>query len=93
MVEGLAFARRLGIRAVMVEGDTQLTFDSFEQNEQDLSHTGLVLADAYKTHYVPRDCNFVANKLAKLAKVWNDQKWLDEAPRCFQDILLLDYSD
>ena len=73
MFEGLDFAKRLGIRVVMVERDAQQIFCSFEKNEQDLSHTRLILVDAYglasrflffKAHYIPRNCNSIADGLA-----------------------------
>ena len=100
VLEGLDFAGRLGLRNFIVEGNAQLIFHSFDQNVQDLSYIGLILTYAYglasrfnffKAHYVPRYCNAVADKVARLAKDWDDHEWINEVPRCIQDVLTLNY--
>ena len=75
--EGLQLAVNVGIRALILEGDAQTVMDNFGPGSDDLSHNGFILIEAYKislglkyfkAQYVPRNCNTVANRLAKLAK-------------------------
>ena len=46
--EGLSLAKDLGNRVVILEGDAKIMLDSFECSLVDLSHTGLILAYAYR---------------------------------------------
>ena len=80
--EGLEFAFGLGIRAIILEGDAKLILDSFKESSVDWSHNGTILAAAcslaskfnfFKANFVPRRCNKVANRLAGLTNVWDNQ--------------------
>ena len=41
------FAKDLSLNSIILEGDAKNVFDSFESSEEDLSPTGIILADAY----------------------------------------------
>lgn len=84
---------------MILEGDAKTLLDNFESSSEDLSHDGLILVEAYsvafcfnsfKTHFIPRSCNIMANKLTKLAKDRNYQAWTIEALHCIRDILGLE---
>ena len=75
--EGMHLAVELGIRALILEVNSQLIIESFESNFNDLSYNGLVLIEAFrlalglnffKAQYTPKDCNSIADRLAKLVK-------------------------
>ena len=96
MKEGLILAKNLGIRALKLEGDAKDVLDSFEQSSNMLSHNGIILSKAYsiaanfsffKAQFIPRCCNLVADKLAKLARNGDTQIWANEPPSCIMDVL------
>ena len=96
--EGVRFAGELGIRTLILKGDASTMFKSFSNSKENLSYSGLILSKAYdlastfffKAQYVPRNCNSVAHKLARLAKNEGSKEWINEAPPCIASVLILD---
>ena len=94
--ESLLLAQNLGIRILILEGDAREVLESFDQRTMFHSHNVIILSEAYglaakfnyfKANFVPRCCNLVADKLAKLARTRDNQTWINEPPRCILDIL------
>ena len=82
--EGIKLAWDLGIRSIIVERDAKELMESFENSNEDRSQTGLIISEAiglaskfyyFKAQFVPRACNQVDDKLARSARVMNDQTW------------------
>ena len=75
--EGIPFTLELGTRTLIVKGDARLIFESFNNNEENLSYTGSTLSEAYglasrfyffKSQFVPRMCDAIADNLARIAR-------------------------
>ena len=73
--------------------------ESFENSNEDRSQTGLIISEAsglaskfyyFKAQFVPRACNQVADKLARSARVMNDQTWYNKVPDIVKDVMALD---
>ena len=79
--------------------------ESFERSDEDRSQTGLTIYKAcsmaskfcyFKAQFVPRACNQVTDKLARLAPltrlagVMNDQVWYNEVPASVKNVISLD---
>ena len=99
MKERLGLAQYLVIRAIILEVDAKIVLESFKHSSINLSHKGIILTEAYsiasnfrffKTQFVPRYYNLVANKLANLARVRDNQVWTSKAPSCILDVLALE---
>ena len=93
--EGLVLAQNLGIRAPILERDATFVIESFEQSSLNLSHNGVILIEAFgiassfsffRAQYVPRCCNLVADKIANLARIRDNQIWTNEPPTCIMDV-------
>ena len=70
--------------------------ESFGSSSNDLSHNWLILLEAYrlalglnyfKAQCIPRCCNMVADRLARLAKDWDTKVWTNEAVSYIKEIL------
>ena len=99
--EALGLAQNLGIRALILEGDAKTVLESFEHNFINLSHNWIILTKVYsitsnfrffKAQFILRYCSSVADKLANLARVRDNQIWTSEAPRCILDAFGLEAS-
>ena len=73
-----------------------MVMESFGSNSNDLSHSGLILIEAFrlalrlnyfKAQYILKCCNSIIDRLAKLAKDWDTTVWTMEASSCIKDML------
>ena len=78
-----------------MEGDAKVISECSENNEENLSYSGIILAEAYslaskfhyfKSQHVLRCCIVVADKLAALAENCDSQVWSNEIPDCIREI-------
>ena len=85
MKDGLLLAQNLGIRALILQGDALTVLQSFEQSLVNLYHNGIILIEAYgiasnfsffKFQFIPTCCNLVADNLASLDRVRNNQIYI-----------------
>ena len=80
--EGVMLALELGVRLVILEGDSRVAFESIETSSWNLSYNGTLVHDIcsmglrfdrFKAQFVPRTRHRVANALARYAKICWDK--------------------
>jgi hypothetical protein len=91
---------KVGFHTVHFEGDTHIVVDGINSLEIDWSSKGLMLGDImqalqgfhqWRMSFIRREGNKAAHVLAKLATtVEIDQLWINKAPDCIQDIILIE---
>ena len=78
------------LNSIILEGNARLLMECIESKSIDLSLNGVLLHDigcTLKAHFVPRQCNKVANALAHTAKSLGSQIWVDVASSCILEFL------
>ena len=96
------FAKELSLHEVLLEGDSQIVINALADGRADQSIYGHIIDDILHEAaqlsftdfiYVNRNCNRVANTLAKKAKSGVEFKvWLEDIPKEFVPLALADIS-
>lgn len=94
--EVLSWIKALGLQQVLFETDSKLVVDALSSRVEDLSEFGSIVSSCKKilesnlsftVKHVRRDVNFVAHRLARVAKHYSNPHVWVEPPDCVESLL------